>query len=115
MAQPVVHFEIMGGKGHDLQDFYAGVFGWTIDTDNPTGYGVVPAAEGGIGGGVGPGDDTGPFVTVYVQVDDLQEALDAVEAAGGGTLMPPTTIPGGPTLALFVDPAGNRMGLVEAP
>ena len=115
MAQPVVHFEIMGGKGHDLQDFYAGVFGWQIDADNPMNYGMVAAAEGGIGGGVGPADEGGPFVSVYVQVDDLQEALDAIEAAGGTTLMPPTDIPGGPTLALFHDPAGNRMGLVQAP
>ncbi len=116
MADPVVHFEIMGGRGHDLQDFYAGVFGWRIDADNPMNYGLVAAAEGGIAGGVGPADDeTGPFVTVYVQVDDLQKALDDVEAAGGKTLMPPTDIPGGPTMALFTDPAGNRMGLVEAP
>ena len=114
MAQPVVHFEIMGGSGHDLQKFYAGVFGWEIDAENPMNYGVVKPAEGGIGGGVGPADEGTPFVTVYVQVDDLHKALESIEAGGGRTLLPPTDVPGGPTMALFTDPAGNRMGLVQA-
>lgn len=113
MAHPVVHFEIMGGEGDTLQRFYAEAFGWEIDADNPMNYGVVPADEGGIGGGVGPAAEGEGFVTVYVQVDDLQAALDTVEAAGGRTLMAPTDVPGGPKLALFTDPAGNRMGLVQ--
>lgn len=112
MAQPVVHFEIMGGEKDDLQRFYRELFEWEIDADNPMNYGVVKAAEGGIGGGVGPGDGEN-FVTVYVQVDDLQTALDRAEAGGGKTVMPPTEVPGGPTLAIFTDPAGNRIGIVE--
>ena len=112
MGDPVVHFEIMGGEGEDLQRFYAALFGWEINADNPMRYGMVKAEEGGIGGGVGPGDDNA-FVTVYVQVEDLQTALDRAEAGGGSTLMPPTEVPGGPKLALFLDPAGNRVGLVE--
>ena len=31
MANPVVHFEIMGKDGAALQKFYADLFGWTID------------------------------------------------------------------------------------
>ncbi|HET7488589.1 MAG TPA: VOC family protein [Acidimicrobiales bacterium] len=115
MPNPVVHFEIMGGEGAALVDFYAGTFGWEIDAANPMNYGLVPAAEGGIGGGVGPAMDGKPFVTVYIQVDDLAKALEAVEAGGGTTLMPPTEVmPGGPNIALFNDPAGNRVGLVLA-
>ncbi len=113
MAHPVVHFEIMGGEADELQRFYTELFGWRIDADNPMSYGVVQAAEGGIGGGVGSAVEGEHFVTVYVQVDDLQEALDRAEAAGGRTLLAPSDVPGGPTLALFLDPAGNRMGLVQ--
>ena len=113
MTHAVVHFEIMGGEGDALQRFYADAFGWAVNADNPMNYGVVPAADGGIGGGIGPAVEGASFVTVYVQVDDLQAALDTVEAAGGKTLMAPTDVPGGPELALFTDPAGNRMGLVR--
>ena len=61
---------------------------------------------------MGPADGEA-FVTVYVQVDDLQEALDRAEAKGAKTLMAPSEVPGGPRLALFHDPAGNRVGLVQ--
>ncbi len=76
-------------------------------------YGVVQPGEGGIGGGVGPSPEGEHFVTVYVQVDDLQETLDRAQAAGAKTLMGPTEVPGGPQLAIFLDPGGNRMGLVQ--
>lgn len=112
MPNPVVHFEIMGLGGNALRDFYAGAFGWEIDANNPMDYGIVAPTEGGIGGGVGPAMDGSAFVTVYIQVDDLQKALEAVEAGGGATVMAPTEVPGGPKLALFTDPAGNRIGLV---
>lgn len=113
MANAVVHFEIMGGEADELQRFYIELFGWKINADNPMNYRMVQAGEGGIGGGVGPAAGGERFVTVYVEVDDLQEALDRAEAAGGKTLMAPTDVPGGPRLALFLDPAGNRMGLVQ--
>ena len=30
MGAPVVHFEIMGGKGNELETFYSALFGWKI-------------------------------------------------------------------------------------
>ena len=41
MGQPVVHFEVMGQDGERLRSYYAELFGWAIDADNPLGYGVV--------------------------------------------------------------------------
>jgi uncharacterized protein len=39
--------------------------------------------------------------------------LTKVGAAGGSTLLPRTEVPDVVTLALFRDPAGNTVGLVE--
>jgi predicted enzyme related to lactoylglutathione lyase len=50
---------------------------------------------------------------LYVQVPDLQAALDRIAAAGGQTVHPPTEVPGIITFALFKDPAGNLLGLVK--
>jgi len=50
---------------------------------------------------------------LYIRVPALAEALDKVVAAGGTVVIPPMTIPGGPTFALFADPAGNATGLLE--
>ncbi len=57
--------------------------------------------------------DGSSVVTVYVEVDDLQAALDHIAELGGQTVMPPMDIPGGPAIAQFTDPAGNRIGLVK--
>ena len=43
MGQPVVHFEIIGKDGPKLQSYYAELFGWEINADNPMNYGVVDA------------------------------------------------------------------------
>lgn len=111
MANPVVHFEIMGGKEHDLQKFYGDLFGWSIDSNNPMNYGVTDTGGGGINGGIGPGDD--PRVTVYAAVDDLQSFLDKAQSLGAEVIMPVTDVPGGPTIAMFRDPGGNITGLVK--
>jgi predicted enzyme related to lactoylglutathione lyase len=113
MAQPVIHFEVLGGDAGTLQSFYRDAFDWSIDANNPMNYGMVTAGEGGIGGGVGPSMDGASFVTIYVEVDDLQAALDRIAELGGEMVMPPMDVPGGPSIALFSDPAGNKIGLVK--
>jgi predicted enzyme related to lactoylglutathione lyase len=113
MANPVVHFEILGKDAKKLQDFYAGLFGWTVDANNPMNYGVVPAEEGGIGGGIGPAMGPSGHVTFYVAVDDPQAYLDKVEKSGGKTIMPVTVVPDMVTFALFADPEGNVVGMVK--
>ena len=113
MADPVVHFEVVGKDAKKLQEFYTKAFGWKIDASNPMNYGMVEAVQGSIAGGVGPspGDET--HVTFYVQVDDLQAALDKIEKLGGKTVNPPMDVPGGPKLAHFADPEGNFIGLTQ--
>jgi uncharacterized protein len=113
MGAPVVHFEIMGGKGSELETFYRDLFGWRINSNNPMKYGIVETGggPGGINGGVGPGNDGSNRVSVYAQVEDLRATLDQAERLGGKTILPPTEVPGGPKLALFADPAGNVTGL----
>lgn len=113
MGAPVVHFEIMGGKGVDLETFYRGLFGWKIDSNNPMKYGIVnTGGAGGINGGVGVANDGSKRVSVYAQVNDLQATLDRAEKLGGKTILAPTEVPGGPKLAMFADPAGNVNGLI---
>ena len=120
MGNPVVHFEIGGPDGPALQQFYRDLFGWNIEVagEEMGFYGVVQANEGGIGGGImQTGGDMPPnFVTVYVQVDDLQVALDKISAAGGASVMPPMEIaPDVGSVAMFTDTANNFMGLYSQP
>lgn len=116
MADPVVHFEIISSEAPNLQRFYGSVFGWRIAVDNPFGYGMVDTRTTGrgINGGIGtplPGG-RGHF-TIYVQVPNIDAALSRVITEGGRIALPKTTVPNGPTMAQFFDPAGHLMGLIE--
>jgi len=114
MASNLVHFEIMGPDGDASKAFYGDLFGWGFDS--PEGFGDyhLTAAGGGLGGAVGKGSDEMPsYVTVYLQVPDIDAHLEEIGAAGGRTIQPRTEIPDMVTFALLADPAGNVIGLVE--
>jgi predicted enzyme related to lactoylglutathione lyase len=121
MGQPVVHFEVVGKDGDKLQAYYAELFGWNVDSNNPMNYGMV-AAEGnkaangdlGIGGGVGQGPEGYEgHVTFYVAVPDVEEALQKAESLGGTRVMGPENIMDMVTLGQFKDPEGNLIGVVQ--
>ncbi len=113
MGKPVVHWEVTGKDGKRLQKFYADLFEWKIDTNNPMEYGMVNTGGKGINGGIAAAQQGSGGVTFYVEVENLEEYLRTAERLGGKTLLPPAAVPGGPTLAIFADPEGNRIGLVK--
>jgi predicted enzyme related to lactoylglutathione lyase len=43
----------------------------------------------------------------YVGVDDLQAKVDAAQALGAKTVMPPMDVPGGPSIAMFTHPTAT--------
>jgi len=124
MGRPVVHFEIVGAEDETLHPFYRDLFGWEIDKDNPVGYGIVDREanlnpEGiGIGGGIMgtrgmQNMDETSYVTIYVEVADVEEALNRAEELGGQRVMGPMEVPGGPVLGMFNDPEGHMIGVVK--
>ena len=108
MAQPVVHFEVVGRDGAALQSFYGQLFDWSIDADNPMAYGMVEAAEGGIAGGVAQGE--APSAVFYVQVDDPAAYLARAEQLGGKTVIPDAAHPRDGHLRSVRRPRGQRGG-----
>ena len=115
MANPVVHFEIMGKSAKGLAEFYRGAFDWNLNGPmGPQEYSLVEAAKPGIGGGIGscPESHAG-HVTFYVGVADLEAALKKIENLGGATLLEPVQVPGGPRIAMFSDPESHVVGLVQ--
>jgi predicted enzyme related to lactoylglutathione lyase len=121
MGQPVVHFEIIGKDGARLRSYFSELFGWEIDADNPMDYGVVSRegntnAEGvGIGGGIGgpPPFEYEGHVTFYVQVPDVEAALQKAEDLGGKRVMGPDKVMEGLVIGQFLDPEGHLVGLIE--
>jgi predicted enzyme related to lactoylglutathione lyase len=113
MANPVIHWEIVGQNAGKLQEYYAKVFGWEVKADNPMNYGLVDNKGAGINGGIGDAEGGPNRVTIYVAVPDLQAALDKAVENGGQVVVGVTEIPNMVTFALFSDPEGNVVGLVK--
>jgi predicted enzyme related to lactoylglutathione lyase len=118
MGQAVVHFEVVGKDGAKLQSYYAEMFGWRMNADNPMNYALVEAEDGSQGKGVPGGIGQGPegydgHVTFYVEVPDVEAALAKAESLGGTRVMGPETIMGEITLGQFKDPEGNLIGLTQ--
>lgn len=110
----VIHFEIAGRDPAALQRFYADLFGWKIDTNNPGGYGMTSGDETGVVVGIGGSQDgSAGHVTGYVTVSDIDATLAQATKLGGRVVMPKFSPGGGATLALFADPDGHVIGLTE--
>ena len=124
MGQPVVHFEVVGKDGASLQRYYAELFGWEIDADNPLGYGVVAREAdtnspggGSIGGGIAssPTPEYAGHVTFYVEVPDVEVSLTKAESLGGKRVMGPDPVPGTDIdIGQFTDPEGHLIGVMKS-
>jgi uncharacterized protein len=115
MGNPVVHFEIGAADDEPLVKFYGGLFGWGLRGVPGIGYTLVDTRGGaGINGGIGRSHTGGAWATFYVEVDDPQAYLDRAGALGGATVLGATELPGMATFAMFDDPDGLLVGLVQA-
>jgi uncharacterized protein len=111
MGQPVVHFEIGCRDKEKTEEFFSKLFDWKIERMGP-GCMISTGSEAGINGHITSlGHEPHNYVTVYVQVDDLQTYLDKAGTLGGKTLVPPVEIPGQGSFAWLADPDGNVIGL----
>ena len=107
----ISYFEFAGKSSAQLAEFYGSVFGWQAKPGPFPDY-VSLAEDGGAGLPGGFRQEERNEVVLYVKVEDLQAVLDAVVAAGGKVIIPPTNVPGVIHFALFEDPCGNRTGIV---
>ena len=111
MPNPVVHFEIGCQDSEKTKAFYQQLFDWQIEQHGPANMINTGEATGIQGHITALGHEPHQYVTVYVQVDDLQTCLDQAASLGGQTVVPPTEVPGMGHFAWLHDPGGNLIGL----
>jgi predicted enzyme related to lactoylglutathione lyase len=123
MAQPVVHFEVIGNDPTRLRDYFEQLFGWEFavpspvaqEVSAPNDYGfldLITSDDGtGIRGGVGGGQDYESHAVFYVSVPDVGAALQRAEDLGGTRVMGPVTSPNGLVVGHFKDPEGTLIGV----
>lgn len=115
MAGKVVHFDIPIDEPDRALSFYADVFGWSLEQWGPVEYWTTAAGDGeGIGGALTRRSDDVPTLMFYIEVDDIDDALAAVERAGGVRLSERMPIPTVGWSAFFRDSEGNKVGLFQS-
>ena len=92
------------------QAFYESAFGWSLTGFGPT-YAATLTGDTDIGLQADAAEATEAPLPV-IDVDDLEAALAAVEAAGGKIVRPIFAFPGGRRFQ-FTDPAGNELACVK--
>jgi predicted enzyme related to lactoylglutathione lyase len=123
---PVVHFEMPAKDRNRMAEFYTKTFGWqanfmgvemgnyvTVSTTETDEKGM-PKNPGAINGGFYPlVKDSPEYPSVVIAVDDINESIKKVTAAGGkieGDVMP---IPGIGKWVAFIDTEGNRVSMLQ--
>lgn len=114
---PSVMFEIIAVDQAAAAAFYSKVFGWQYEKGTG-GFSYIhfPAGAPPLLGGIGqaqtdtPGFEPGR--NFYLLVDSLETMLERATEAGATALMPPTAVDGY-RFAMFNDPEGNPIGLIE--
>lgn len=124
MSGRVVHFEIPFDDGERARNFYKEVFGWQVTELPDMGYTLVTSGPSGDAGPTEPGFINGgmmqreePFTSpnIVIDVPNIDEALQAVNEAGGSTINERQSVGDMGYAAAFKDPEGNVVGLWESP
>ena len=117
MGRPVVQWQMITRNPENVADFYAGLFGWEINTNNALQYRMVDTgSERGINGGIWPAPPEAPsFVQLFVEVENLAESVAAATARGAKVIVPPTPLPDGDEMAILQDPEGMSFGMYVSP
>jgi predicted enzyme related to lactoylglutathione lyase len=113
MGRPVVHFEIGCRDRANTGDFYSKLFGWQITAAGPASN-IQTGSPKGISGHITAlGHEPEHYTIFYVDVEDVQAALNKAAELGGKPLVGPIKFPAG-TFAWFEDPDGNTIGLLKS-
>ena len=115
---PVVFWELASNDAEKSVEFFKTVFGWETNYDEDSGIHFIPADQTApkfSGGGIFTLRRAKlPFVTIYIQVENIEEKMRKIEEAGGLVLdSPQTFVEGGPLICLFNDPSGVTFAMLQ--
>ncbi|HCS12351.1 MAG: glyoxalase [Zetaproteobacteria bacterium CG06_land_8_20_14_3_00_59_53] len=123
---PVVHFEMPCDDRDRAARFYTQAFGWQVEMlgEEMGNYVLLTTAvadarpgepAGAINGGLYPKKPDWPaqYPSIVIGVEDVDESMAKVIAAGGQVLGEPMQIPGIGLYVSFMDTEGNRNSMLQ--
>jgi len=112
MSSPLCHFELMTKDPDKAKAFYGQVFGWQFDDQTMPGYTLISTGQDPHGG-IMKQPESPAASNIYFKVADIEATLAKVKELGGKVTVPKSEIPGIGFFALFVDPEGIGIGLMQ--
>ncbi len=115
MNSPVVRWQIVTPDPEKTAEFCRKAFGWSVRTANALGYReVTTGGESGIDGGIWPAPpEAQPFAQLFLQVDDVDDAVQRATDAGATVIVPRSPLPDGDVIAILRDPSGLPFGVMS--
>ena len=115
-TNPVIFWELASHDAEASVEFFDKIFDWQIEMiPNTIIHGVDSRSEDrGITGGIFTLQKAKlPFLTVFIQVDDIQEKANLVRENGGLIVVEPNEIGSGSWICLFNDPSGVTFAMLQ--
>ena len=114
MDNPIVHWELMVGDPAKAKEFYNTIFDWEFDESSFPGYWMIKTGADP-GGAMMAKPEGAPMsaLNTYFGVAEIDDTLAKAVAAGATVLVPKTTIEGVGYWAMFADPDGIPIGLLQ--
>jgi len=114
----MVHFEITAEDTARAQKFYE-IFGWQMTNANMPDIDYILAKTGdeadmGINGAIMSRTYRSQPTIAWISVDNLDEMIEKVKAAGGKVDGEKHTVPGIGDTIYIIDTEGNTIGLIQA-
>lgn len=114
---PVVFWEL---ACHDMEktvEFFKEVFEWKVEFSDRLGFYIIPEISPlneALDGAVFTLKRAKlPFLTVFIQVEDIEAKAKLISEKGGFIVDEPSEIPGGSKICLFNEPSGVTFAMLE--
>jgi len=104
----------MSGDPAKCREFYGALFDWSFDDQTMPGYTLVQVGQEPTGGIFPkPAQTPRACMNVYFTVIDIDRTLSRAVELGGKIIVPRTPIPGTGDFAMFTDPEGIAIGIMQ--
>ena len=114
MGNPLGHWELLVNDVAKAKEFYSAVFEWEFDESSFPGYVLIKTGSDP-GGGMFVKPETAPVyaLNTYFLTDDIEATIAKAIAKGAAVIVPKTPIEGVGHWAMFADPDGIPIGLLQ--
>lgn len=114
-TNPIIWWELATHDQEKSVKFFEKVFGWEFQLDPESGFHKLSNANFTFQGGsiFTLRRAKLPFLTLYIQVDDIHEKAKLIQEYGGFIVDPPAELAPNQWICLFNEPSGVTFAMIQ--